>query len=125
MTLVAEWRPYNPFFTANVPKGRIKILNSCNSLINSLFYIIIFAVSFELDKMIIDEILFHMENQDGEFVLDSQDGHIEDISEIDSADHDIDFHDTDRFISLPNWTPSDGFRLMEKFSSRLKNPIVR
>jgi hypothetical protein len=25
MTLVAEWRPYNPFLTANDPKGRIKI----------------------------------------------------------------------------------------------------
>jgi ribosomal protein S18 acetylase RimI-like enzyme len=86
-------------------------------------------MSFELDKIMIDEILFHMENQDGKFVLDTQKGHIANISiieKIDSVDHDFDFHDNiDRFIPLPEWTPGDGFRLMEKFISQLKNPVVR
>jgi ribosomal protein S18 acetylase RimI-like enzyme len=86
-------------------------------------------MSFELDKIMIDEILFHMENQDGKFVLDIQKGHIAAVSrieKIDSVDHDFDFHDNiDRFVPLPEWTPSDGFRLMEKFCAGLKNPVVR
>jgi ribosomal protein S18 acetylase RimI-like enzyme len=86
-------------------------------------------MSFELDKIMIDEILFHMENQDKKFVFDVRKNHIMDIreiEEIDSVDHDFDFHDNiDRFIPLPKWTPNDGFRLMEKFNSRLKNPVVR
>jgi ribosomal protein S18 acetylase RimI-like enzyme len=86
-------------------------------------------MSFELDKIMIDEILFHMENQDGEFVLDTQKGHIASVTKIekvDSVDHDFDFHDNiDRFVPLPEWTPNDGFRLMEKFCSHLRNPVVR
>jgi len=70
---------------------------------------------FELDNTLISDILFHMENQDGEFALDMQEGKV--VSNIDLND--------ERYIELPEWEPKDGFRLMEKFVSGLKNPIAR
>jgi len=79
---------------------------------------------FELDNLLIDEILFYMENQDGEFVLDTQDVCIIDICNNDYADE-TDFSCNDRFISLPLWNSNDGYRLMEKFAFELKNPMVR
>jgi len=56
-----------------------------------------------------------MENQDGDFALDAQEGKV--VSSFDS--------NNERYISLPQWGPKDGFRLMEKFVSDLKNPVVR
>jgi ribosomal protein S18 acetylase RimI-like enzyme len=72
---------------------------------------------FELDKILTDEILFYMENQDGEFFLDTA------SSKIVRAETELD--DEDRFIPLPGWDSNDGFRLMEKFAVELKNPVVR
>jgi len=70
---------------------------------------------FELDNTLINDILFHMENQDNEFALDSQEGKI--VSVFDVND--------ERYTFLPQWEPKDGFRLMEKFVSSLKNPVAR
>jgi ribosomal protein S18 acetylase RimI-like enzyme len=81
-------------------------------------------VRFELDDILIGEILFYMENQDGKFVLDTQEAQIVDISNSDYEDE-PDFSDEERFISLPEWNSQDGYRLMEKFAAGLKNPVVR
>ena len=70
---------------------------------------------FELDNTLIDDILFHMENQDNEFALDTQEGKV--VSVFDVND--------ERYVSLPKWESKDGFRLMEKFVSSLKNPVAR
>jgi len=72
-------------------------------------------MQFKLDNTLIDDILFHMENQDGEFALDTREGKV--VSAPDSND--------ERCIALPDWEPKDGFRLMEKFVSGLKNPVAR
>ena len=72
---------------------------------------------FELDNILTDEILFHMENQDGEFLLDTHEGKI-----IDKNDNEV---DGECFIALPEWSSSDGYRIMEKFTAGLKNPIAR
>jgi len=75
-------------------------------------------MTFELDNILIDDILFHMENQDEIFVFDIRENQI-----INSMDMDDD--DDENYISLPEWTPNDGYRLMEKFTASLKNPVVR
>jgi len=79
---------------------------------------------FELDNALTDQIVFYMENQHGKFMLDSKEAAV-----IDLLNHDYneepDFSDTERFIPLPDWCSNDGYRLMETFTSKLKNPIIR
>ena len=83
-------------------------------------------MKFELDEILIDDILFHMENQMGSFLLDCRECYVvnTDNPEFEAAE-DIDYTDTERFIALPEWGPQDGFRLMEKFTATLKNPVAR
>ena len=78
---------------------------------------------FELDNILIDDIIFHMENQDGDFVLDSQAGCVVDLFSNEYED-DPDT-ESERYIALPYWSSNDGYRLMEKFAGGLKNPVVR
>ena len=78
---------------------------------------------FELDNALIDEIIFCMENQDGEFYVDTHEKVIVN-PEID-IDADIDTDEDDRYINLPDWSPNDGYRLMEHFAASLKNPVAR
>jgi ribosomal protein S18 acetylase RimI-like enzyme len=90
---------------------------------------------FVLDKILIDEILFYMEDQDGDFLLDTKEVKIinndnfddePEFEALDSSDDEVNIkEDTDRYINLPEWDSNDGFRLMEKFTSQLKNPILR
>jgi ribosomal protein S18 acetylase RimI-like enzyme len=79
---------------------------------------------FELDKILTDEILFCMEDQDGEFLLDTLEGKVINTVNYD-LDDEPDLDGEDRYISLPEWDSNDGFRLMEKFTVELKNPVVR
>jgi len=76
---------------------------------------------FDLDNALTGEILFCMENQDGNFLLDTRENKV--IS-TDNYDGGEDLED-ERFISIPDWTTNDGYRLMEKFTVNLKNPVVR
>ena len=76
----------------------------------------IYNMQFELDDALIDDILFHMENQEGDFLLDTQEG------KVVSADNK---NDDERFISLPGWNSGDGYRLMERFTAEIKNSLVR
>jgi len=80
---------------------------------------------FELDKMLIDDILFYMENQDGDFLIDTQEGCVIDTNNCeDDYDEEPDFDD-DKFINLPEWSSADGYRLMEHFAAGLKKPVLR
>jgi len=94
---------------------------------------------FNLDKILTDEILFYMENQEGDFLLDTKEAKIVNFDNYDDepefsayaeadaaadAAENID-EDEDRYISLPEWDTNDGFRLMEKFTAELKNPVIR
>jgi len=74
-------------------------------------------MSFELDNILINQILFHMENQEGVFVFDTLKNQIVNSANIDINDK--------NYIPLPEWSPKDGYRLMEKFTASLKNPIAR
>jgi ribosomal protein S18 acetylase RimI-like enzyme len=77
---------------------------------------------FDLDKILTDEIIFYMENQDGDFLLDTKEVK---IINVDNFDDEPDFSDEDRHVCLPEWDSNDGFRLMEKFAAELKNPVIR
>jgi GNAT superfamily N-acetyltransferase len=78
-------------------------------------------MQFELSPALIDEILFFMEDQDGEFLVDTQKGIV--IS-ADDEEFDNDAEE-DRYIVLPEWDSSEGFRMMEHFAAMLHNALVR
>jgi GNAT superfamily N-acetyltransferase len=79
-------------------------------------------MQFELSEALIKDLLFSMEDQMGSFLLDTREGVI--IGEEDE-DFDQTEQDGDRYISLPGWDSSDGFRLMEHFTAGLRNTAVR
>ncbi|MDR2629914.1 MAG: GNAT family N-acetyltransferase [Spirochaetaceae bacterium] len=68
-----------------------------------------------------DDILFSMEDQNQEFLVDTLEGVIINKEDIDKKL----MGQGDRFISLPVWDSSDGYRLMERFAAGFRNPIVR
>jgi len=74
-------------------------------------------MGFELDNILINQILFHMENQEGVFVLDTLKNQIVNSANVDNDDK--------NYIGLPEWSPKDGYRLMEKFTAGLNNPVAR
>jgi len=79
------------------------------------------SMQFELSSALIDQILFFMEDQDGEFMLDTQEGLV--ISDFDAeADEEA---EEGRYIPLPEWDSSEGFRMMEHFTVTLRNALVR
>ena len=85
-------------------------------------------MQFELTESLIDGILFAMEDQEGEFYVDSLKGIVAgglDWPDCFDEEPDDDGEGGERFISLPEWNSADGFRLMERFSAMLRNPMVR
>ena len=81
-------------------------------------------MQFELTEALIDDILFTMEDQEGEFYLDTVEGII--VGGLDGPDiFDDDEEDPGRYINLPEWDSASGFRLMERFATQLRNPLVR
>ncbi|MDR1637254.1 MAG: GNAT family N-acetyltransferase [Treponema sp.] len=76
---------------------------------------------FDLTEALIDDILFSMEDQNGEFLLDTQGGKIVLTGEI-SDDPD---EREDRYIDLPEWDSASGYQLMEHFTAALRNPVAR
>jgi len=83
-------------------------------------------MQFELSEALIDDILFSMEDQVGEFYLDTIEGVVcGGIDGLDIFDEDDESGFDSRFISLPEWDSASGFRLMERFAAGLRNPLVR
>ncbi|MDR0709781.1 MAG: GNAT family N-acetyltransferase [Spirochaetaceae bacterium] len=80
-------------------------------------------MQFELTEALISNILFSMEDQNGDFVLDTREGVL--VGGDDEEYTEEELNDEDRFIALPCWGPSDGYRLMEKFAAALKNAVIR
>jgi GNAT superfamily N-acetyltransferase len=78
-------------------------------------------MQFDLTEALIDDILFSMEDQNGEFLLDTQGGMIVLSDEIpDGLDE-----KEDRYIRLPEWDSASGYQLMEHFTAALRNPVAR
>ena len=86
-------------------------------------------MQFELTESLIGDILFFMEDQNGDFYIDAVEGIV--VGGIEGLDFyldenpEIDREDTSRFFDLPAWNSSDGFELMEQFASRIRDPIIR
>ena len=86
---------------------------------------VLWFMSFELTEALIDDILFSMEDQEGEFFLDTVEGVVCGGLEANDRFDDKAEAESGRYISLPEWDSSSGFRLMERFSVTLRNPFIR
>jgi GNAT superfamily N-acetyltransferase len=65
-----------------------------------------------------------MEDQKGEFYVDTQDGVVAGGLDDDIEEFAGDTED-DRYIPLPEWDSSEGFRLMERFAAGFRNPPIQ
>jgi GNAT superfamily N-acetyltransferase len=85
-------------------------------------------MKFELTTELIDDILFSMESQDGDFCVDTRKGRVSG-GDGDVFDEDEDVEDgadeEGRYIDLPEWDSAAGFALMEHFTAGLRNPPAR
>jgi len=85
---------------------------------------------FELTDALVDELVFAMEDQEHDFVLDAVRGIVVDRdAEAENGSDNEDLagavDDDGRYVEVPAWRSADGFRLMERFAASLRNPIVR
>lgn len=67
------------------------------------------------------QLIFCMEDQANAYCLDLKEGTITETVFVE----DRKAIEPNRFLELPPWYPSDGFRTMEKFVSTLRNPLYR
>ena len=75
-------------------------------------------MKFELTPELVDQIIFGMENQERQFLIDLEQ------SEVVQSDNQP-LGSEDRFIELPEWNSASGFQLMERFVASLQNPVFR
>lgn len=71
---------------------------------------------FELDPELVEQIIFGMENQDREYVLDATERKVAPREEM---------GDSTRIYALPEWSSTDGYQLMERFVASLQNAPLR
>jgi len=67
------------------------------------------------------QMIFCMEDQANEYCLDLKEGTLVQEEFIEQRKEE----EPQRFLEIPQWFPSDGFRTMEKFVSTLRNPVYR
>ena len=82
-------------------------------------------MEFALTPEITDEIIFAMEDQSGPFMYDSAECRCVPSSEcvpVKDTQHD---EDDERYYAIPVWDSISGFRMMERFSAQLRNPLIR
>lgn len=77
------------------------------------------TMEFELTPEILDEIVFAMEDQSGVFLFDAGENRCR------AADGSEEGDGESRYYPVPDWDSVSGFRLMERFVSRLRNPVAR
>jgi GNAT superfamily N-acetyltransferase len=70
-------------------------------------------------RELLNQVVFGMENQAGDYVLDLDEGEV-----IPASPGVTDAHE-ERYLRLPEWRSVDGYNLMEKFVLTLRNPIYR
>ncbi|MBQ3671014.1 MAG: hypothetical protein II921_05995 [Treponema sp.] len=74
---------------------------------------------FELTDSLAKEILFYMENQEGEFVFDVSSKTVLPISAVDES------ADEENICSLPSWSSKDGFILLERFTDGVRSKKIQ
>lgn len=80
-----------------------------------------------LSEDLLGSIIFSMEDQANFYFLDLAEALVVREDELEFLEKEgisQDEHDQ-RFLPLPDWQPSDGFRLMELFANRVRNPLYR
>ena len=79
-----------------------------------------------LTEFLLDAIIFAMEDQSDNHYLDLLTGEV--VSDQDrrmlEGEEDESSGD-ERYIDIPDWQPSDGFLVMEKFANQVRNPIYK
>ncbi|WP_407425196.1 GNAT family N-acetyltransferase [Treponema sp.] len=81
-------------------------------------------MQFDLTESVIEEIIFSMENQDGEYLFDSENLCVVPLDALMLCEQE-ELYENENMYSLPSWSSSDGFNLMEKFAESLHNSIVQ
>lgn len=76
-------------------------------------------MEFDLTKEILDQIIFAMEDQTEESVVDRSSG------EVTIVQGESGRYGADRYAPVPDWKPVDGYQLMERFVTGLRNPTLR
>jgi len=76
-------------------------------------------MEFELTPEILDEIVFSMEDQSASFLFDASEMRCR------APDGSEDPEEPGRYYPVPDWDSVNGFRLMERFVSQLRNPVAR
>lgn len=84
-----------------------------------------------LTEFLLDAIIFAMEDQSDIHYLDLLTGDVVSDQERLMLDWEEDEPeeeqevDEERYIDIPDWQPSDGFLVMEKFANQVRNPIYK
>ena len=73
-----------------------------------------------LSPELLEQIIYGMENQSEIFCLD-----IEKLMVIPKNQKEEEDPEELRYLSLPRWTPADGYNIMERFVLSLNNPLYR
>jgi len=73
-------------------------------------------MAFQLTREIVDQIIFGMENQEQEFVVEVETGEVVRNSSTEEGRE---------YVPIPEWRSVDGYHLMERFVTSLRNPIYR
>jgi len=78
-------------------------------------------MEFTLNSELVEQIIFAMEDQQNAYYVHLDTGELlrEDETEEDEAEGE------GPFVPIPEWRPVDGFLMMEKFVTRLRNPLLR
>lgn len=80
-------------------------------------------MTFILSSEMINDILFAMENQSEMLSFDALEGICVDMDEIDDEYETV--IDDQRYYDIPEWTSAHGFHIMEQFTARVHNPLLR
>lgn len=85
------------------------------------------VMEFQLQDEYINDILFAMEDQNNTYLYDSMENTCVLADSIDDL-QDNEFAETQtdqRYYDIPEWDSISGFRMMDRFASTVKNPLVR
>lgn len=82
-------------------------------------------MEFEITPEITDEIIFSMEDQTSRFLFDSVECRCVNAREKTRERDSLPDEDDERYYAIPLWDSVSGFRMMDRFVSQLRNPIVR
>jgi ribosomal protein S18 acetylase RimI-like enzyme len=79
-------------------------------------------MSWDFTPELVDQIIYSMEDQEGEYYLDFRTGEIAGPDHLDMIEE---LEEGDRYFELPEWRSHEGFQLMERFVAGLRNPLHR